>query len=377
MNYKTMLHSNPHLWPGKCASTLGIMRVFMPMLIIFGLALLLANAAETATTASPAPAGSAPPVSGAAKDLPIDPFQQNARLGRGINIRRMEELGESHYRAIKDAGFQHIRIPLFPFKYMKSKSGFDIQPVFFSQLDTAVRCALAHDLMVTLDLHEHKEMRKDPVGTQGKFLAAWRQIAPHCKDYPSQVVFEIANEPPMSPELWNALYPQALKIIRASNPSRTVLVGAPVRGCHIPYLKDLRLPENDRNLIATVHYYDPFAFTHQGVAFSEHFKDVSGVNWSGTEQEKKAITEAFDFAQKWSEEHHCPINMGEFGTGSKGAMEERIRWTSFVVRQMEARHWSWSFFEFDQPDFGIYDKASGKWLGGIRDTLLTDMFGTK
>ena len=299
----------------------------------------------------------------------IDPYKQNAHLGGGINIRRMEELEDRHCQAIVAAGFKHIRIPLFPFKYMKDKTGFAIQPVFFTQLDTAVGRTLAHGLMVTLDLHEHTKMRKDPAGTREQFLAAWSQIAPHCQALPEQVLFEIANEPPMSPELWNELYPRALKIIRATNPRRTVLVGTPIRGNHIPYLKDLRLPDDERNLIVTIHYYDPFAFTHQGVPFSEHFKHVSGVTWAGTAEEKKAIAEAFDFAQQWSTEHRRPLNMGEFGTGYKGDLAARARWTSWVTQQMNARRWSWTYFEFDQPEFGIYDKATGTWLDAILGAL--------
>ena len=46
---------------------------------------------------------------------------------------------------------------------------------------------------------------------------------------------------------------------------------------------------------------------------------------------KKAdITKTLDEASKWSEQNNRPIFLGEFGAYSKGDMDSRIRWTSFV-----------------------------------------------
>ena len=41
-------------------------------------------------------------------------------------------------------------------------------------------------------------------------------------------------------------------------------------------------------LIATVHYYNPFAFTHQGTPWTAQ-KEKLGVTWMGTEGEVKAV----------------------------------------------------------------------------------------
>ena len=75
---------------------------------------------------------------------------------------------------------------------------------------------------------------------------------------PDDVLFEILNEPnkKLTPELWNPLLREALAIIRQSNPRRTVVVG-PTSWNNIKDLAKLELPEEDRNLIVTVHYYSP------------------------------------------------------------------------------------------------------------------------
>ena len=191
--------------------------------------------------------------------------------------------------------------------------------------------------MVILDFHEFQAMGEDPVGNKERMLAVWRQIAEHCKDAPDDVLFEILNEPnkKLTPALWNPLLREALAIIRQSNPHRTVIIG-PTSWNSINDLDKLDLPEEDRNLIVTVHYYSPFPFTHQGAAFAG-LKDKTGVPWNGTEKEQQAIVKDFDKAQAWAEKHHRPIYLGEFGVYDKAEMAARVRWTSFVARQAEKR----------------------------------------
>ncbi len=318
-------------------------------------------------------------VSVSAQDTNSDAFafQQNTRLGRGVNVIGYDPMWKDstqarmkakHFKLIKEAGFDNVRIKISPFRFSQNDKDFTIDLSFFRTLDWAIEQSLKNNLMAIVDFHEHGAMEKDPIGTQPMFLSMWKQIAAHCKNYPSEVLFEIANEPNMKPEVWNALHAKAYEILRQSNPNRTLIIGT-VYGNQIKYLKDLVLPENDRNIIVAVHYYSPIQFTHQGAPWSKNNKDLSGIMWTGTESQKKAVQDDFDLAQAWSIESKRPLTLGEFGAYEKADLASRVIWTDYVARQAEARNWSWSYWQFDS-DFIVYDLDKDRWFDPIKNALI-------
>lgn len=304
-------------------------------------------------------------------------FQQNAKLGRGVNIIGYDPLWKDsakarmkakHFRLIKEAGFNNVRIVISPFKFSLKDDAHTINPAFFTTLDWAIKQSLSNGLMVIVDFHEHNAMGKDPLGTKPMFLDMWRQIATHCKGYPNEVLFEIANEPNMKPEIWNAMHKEAYVILRESNPGRTLIIGS-VYGNQIKFLKDLTLPAEDRNIIVAIHYYSPIKFTHQGAPWSVKNKDLSGIEWKESKLDQDSVMMDFDLAQKWAKDNHRPLTLGEFGAYEKADMASRIRWTNYVARQAEKRKWSWSYWQFDS-DFIVYDMEKDDWYKPILGALI-------
>ncbi|KAA9037776.1 glycoside hydrolase family 5 protein [Ginsengibacter hankyongi] len=304
-------------------------------------------------------------------------FEQNARLGRGVNILSADpgwknilkaRMTEKDFKLIKEAGFNNVRIAVHPFRFSMNDSTYTIDPVFFITLDWAIKESLKNNLMAIVDFHEHEAMGRDPLGNKSKFLFMWQQIADHCKGYPSDVLFEIANEPNMKPEIWNEIHTDAYKIIRKSNPDRTLLIG-PIYGNQIKYLKDLILPDDDRNVIVPIHYYSPIQFTHQGAPWSVKNRDLSGITWTNSASEEQAVNSDFDTAQAWSEIHNRPLTLGEFGAYEKADMPSRVRWTNYIARQAETRKWSWSYWQFDS-DFIVYNIDKDEWVTPIKYALI-------
>jgi len=158
-----------------------------------------------------------------------------------------------------------------------------------------------------------------------------------------------------------------LAIIRTTNPTRTIVIGPPHYNS-IGHLDELDLPEEDRNIILTVHYYSPMDFTHQGATWAGR-RDKTGIEWLGTAEEKATIEGDFGKAQTWAKEHDRPVFLGEFGVYDKAPMESRLRYLKFVTRTAEKLGWSWAYWQFDS-DFVLYDVEDDKWIEPIRDALI-------
>jgi endoglucanase len=307
-----------------------------------------------------------------------DAFEQNRKLGRGVNIlgydpiwrsRAQARFQEKDFRLLKEAGFNSVRINLQPFRYMNATNGWALPDSWYDVLNWAMNGARQQGLAVILDLHEYTTLGSNPEASKARFLAFWRQISARYQSAPDDVFFEVLNEPngELTPSLWNDYFGQALAIIREKNPTRAVIVG-PAFWNSIDHLAELKLPEQDRHLIVTVHYYTPMEFTHQGASWVAAQRDKVGVDW-GKPEEVARIGRDFDTAAAWAKAHNRPVYLGEFGAYDKGAMDARARYTGSVARAAELRGWSWSYWQFD-GDFIIYDVARDAWVEPILRALI-------
>jgi endoglucanase len=305
-------------------------------------------------------------------------------LGHGLNLGNFLEapqegawtdgrlLQADDFTRIKQAGFTLVRVPIRWSAHVGPAPAFTIDPTFVARVDWVVAQSEINNLSAILDYHNDDALMKNPDAEANRFVAIWQQIAAHYTDAPPSILFELLNEPngkKMDAPHWNALLVQTLTTIRATNPTRTVIVG-PVRWNSIGSLKDLTLPANDTHLLVTIHYYDPFHFTHQGASWAGPGMDkFLGTTWLGTDAEKKAITDDFNSAGQWGADHHRPIYLGEFGAYEKGPLDSRARWTNFVARTAESHGMSWSYWEYCSG-FGAYDPAAQHWRAPLLKALL-------
>src|ERR1041385_5229402 len=99
-----------------------------------------------------------------AQPASADAFSQNRKLGRGVNIigydpiwraTNQARFKEKHFRLLKEAGFNSVRINLHPFGRMSATNDYKIPESWFATADWATSHALSNGLMVVLDLHEY------------------------------------------------------------------------------------------------------------------------------------------------------------------------------------------------------------------------------
>jgi endoglucanase len=313
-------------------------------------------------------------------------FEINQKLGRGINYGNMFEAPSEtawgnpwqpeYTGLIADLGFSHIRIPIRwePEARSLLSPPYTIYPSFLSRIQQVVDSALANGLYAIINMHHHESLYADPDAQKERFLAMWEQIAGFFREYPDNLLFEILNEPhdQLDAEKWNVFLADALETIRQTNPERTVVIGTAEWG-GLGGLSRLTIPD-DPNLILTIHYYNPFHFTHQGASWSEGSEEWLGTQWMDTETERNAVRQDFAPLQEISKKENIPIHIGEFGAYEKADIDSRVRWTTFLARYFESLDWSWAYWEFC-AGFGIYNPQTKTYLQPLVNALLYNEIG--
>lgn len=307
----------------------------------------------------------------------------NKMLGKGINLGNALEapaegewgmtIEKEYLKRIKDAGFQSVRIPIRWNAHINGDSPYTIDQNFLQRVDQVVGWAIDQELAVMINIHHFNEVMEEPIQYKSQFISIWKQVARHFKDHPENIIFEILNEPHsnLTGDLWNNFLKEAIDAIRISNPNRVLVAGtAPWGG--FEGIQSLRIPEEERQVIVTVHYYNPFHFTHQGAEWVDgNSESWLGTTWTATESEKRNVDSDFKIVEQWAEENDRPIHVGEFGAYSKAPDSSRITWTKYIRTAAEKRGFSWAYWEFG-AGFGVYDRDKNEWRTPLLDALVND-----
>lgn len=298
------------------------------------------------------------------------------RLDRGVNIIGYDPLWHDfrdgrfktyHFEKIRTAGFSTVRMVLQSFEHMDAHNRLSVK--WMDTLDWAINGATHAGLNVIVDEHDFDKCSDNADACQAKLIAFWQQVGHHLRKRGDNVLFELLNEPhgQLDADHWNALLAKLIPVVRRDNPTRNLVIG-PTQWNSFHQLDTLKLPENDRHIIVTFHYYDPMHFTHQGASWVPGMKDVSGVAW-GSPEERAKIDSDFDQVKAWSEAHDRPIFLGEFGALEGGEMKYRVAWTSAVARSAERHGFAWAYWQFDS-NFIVYDMKTQDWVHPILKALI-------
>lgn len=281
-------------------------------------------------------------------------------------------LEESHFDAIQNAGFDHVRVPIRWSSHASEIEPYMISGDFLDRIDWVIDCILKRGMTAVINMHHYDELFKEPHAHKERFLGLWEQIAKRYKNYPENLFFEILNEPnnALTPQLWNDLHRQAIRCIRKSNPQRWLVIDTALWGSY-KGLKYLTIP-NDKRLIVSFHFYVTPKFCFQGAPWTEKPYPV-GIQWRGRFLEKYRIRKALNYSYKWSRQHNrVPLWNGEYCVHKWADMESRVRWTHFVTREAEKRGIANAIWNFHIADSaGMYDPEKGEWIRPLLEAVLS------
>lgn len=317
-------------------------------------------------------------------------FERNKRLGAGICLNGLldnnsgdlhlykipdQPIKPEYIKMIADAGFKSVRLPATWSVHASKTPPYIIEPAFFKRVDEIVNECLKNGLAVSIDIHYYPYINMhdgDVISFDDnikRFYSLWEQIGEHYKNYPPEVYFDLLNEPNMEVgvKLYNELIAKTIKIVRKTNPDRTLIIGTPNLGQSWT-IGLLDLPKDDWNMIVQIHYYLPHYFTHQGLSYAGAAAS-KGMKWTGTPDEKKLIKSDLDYCAKWSKVNSRPINLGEFGVNEYADTESRARYISFVREVAEKNGFSFHIWGFREI-FRVFDEEAGKWDEPVLKALI-------
>ncbi|MDG3007188.1 glycoside hydrolase family 5 protein [Paludisphaera mucosa] len=337
-------------------------------------------------------------------------FLRGANLGNGLEVAPGQNWGVKYtvddVKKIKAEGFDHIRVPIGWHHYAGPAPEYKLSPVIFKKVDYFVDAADREGLAALINIHHFDDFTTDPAGQQAKFLAIWRQVSEHYAKRPNTLAFELLNESKDAgtTEVVNPIFAEAIKIIRKADPDRLIVVG-PGRWNSISELPALRLPDDDHNILVTVHSYDPFFFSHQGASWTNRGDDgkqkgikfpgppasplvpdpslhltpgflawvhdyntaPAGSNPCGPEAMDKAAAQI----KEWSDHYGRPVYLGEFGAIMQADPESRANYYREFRKRLEKAGVGWALWDWhagfnywdvedDRPQPGMHEALFGK-----------------
>lgn len=342
--------------------------------------------------------------------------QNDFRIKRGTNVShwlsqndidrgeaRAKHIQEDDFARLDSLGFDHVRIPIDEVQFWDEQG--NKLPEAWDLLNNALDWARKYNLRAIVDLHIIRAHYFNAVNEGGAnilftsdeaqqgLINLWYQLSDFLKDRSTDwVAYEFMNEP-VAPEheQWNALVAKVHKALREREPNRTLVIGSNLWQGH-QTMKYLKVPEGDKNIILSFHYYNPQILTHYGAwwvptcsyqgkvnypgilispedyeaapdSIKPLIKEYTEIEWN-RERIHEQMAEAIGVADSLGLQLFC----GEWGVFEPVDRELAYAWTKDMLSVFDEYNIAWTTWCYD-ADFGFWDQEKHD----FKDKGLVDM----
>ncbi|MBR6844388.1 MAG: cellulase family glycosylhydrolase [Bacteroidales bacterium] len=343
----------------------------------------------------------------------------NFKIQRGTNVShwlsQSEERGEARLKHIQEddfarldsLGFDFVRLPIDEVQFWDEDG--NKLPEAWQLMDNAIQWAEKYHLRTIVDLHIIRSHYFNAVNEDGAnantlftsekaqqdLINMWYQLSDVLKGYSNDsVAYEFMNEPVAEDhEQWNQLIAKVHKALREREPQRTLVIGSNMWQSY-GTIKDLKVPEGDKNIILSFHYYNPMILTHYG-AWWTPLRDYKGqVNYPGVLVSKEDYDAAPDSLKpelkqytkdEWNidriradfadaiaaaNKYGLQLFCGEWGVYEPVDRELAYKWTKDMLTVFKENNIAWTTWCYD-ADFGFWDQAKHDFKDkGLVDLLM-------
>ena len=341
----------------------------------------------------------------------------NFRIKRGTNLshwlsqseergeKRRMHIQEDDFERLEKLGFDFVRIPIDEVQFWDEEG--NKLPEAWELLTNALDWAGKHHIRAIVDLHIIRSHYFNAVNEGDKaantlftseeaqqgLINLWYQLSDALKGYSNDsVAYEFMNEPVAEEhEQWNQLVAKVHKALREKEPQRTLVVGSN-RWQGYETMKYLKVPEGDKNIILSFHYYNPMVLTHYGAWWTPIGKYKGKVNYPGVLISKEdfeatpdsikpelerytketwnieRIREDFKDAIAVAKKYDLQLFCGEWGVYEPVDRDLAYKWTKDMLAVFDEFNIAWTTWCYD-ADFGFWDQEKND----FKDKPLVDM----
>ncbi|MFN2532452.1 MAG: glycoside hydrolase family 5 protein [Pyrinomonadaceae bacterium] len=331
------------------------------------------------------------------------PASRFSRLRHGINLShwfaQSADYSQAHLEThttvedialIKAIGFDHVRLTLDPAPLFNGDDPGRPKAAYLTYLDKALDSILAHELAVIVDIHPSDEFKLKLNSNDRQieaFAKFWLALAQHLSTRdPERLFLEVLNEPMVEDGYrWFGMQARLISAIRLGAPHHTIIASGH-RWSGLPELLFM-VPYADPNIIYNFHFYEPFAFTHQGaswagsnlafyknVPYPSNLESISKV--LDTIQDEPArynllrygedgwnaarIEREIEVAAAWAAKYHVFLTCNEFGTFRNFAPPaDRAAWIRDMRTALEKYGIGWTMWDY-AGGFAVVTKQNGR-----------------
>ncbi|WP_110930279.1 cellulase family glycosylhydrolase [Paenibacillus bouchesdurhonensis] len=358
-------------------------KVFLPLAIV--VALLAAVVPGAAYAAAPQ----------SAMQSYVEAMQPGWNLGNSLDAVGADETAWGNPRITKELiqniaaqGYKSIRIPVTWDSHIGGAPNYQIEAAYLNRVQEVVQWALDANLYVMINVHHDSWLWISKMESQhdqvlARYNAIWRQIADKFKNSPNKLMFESVNEPRFTDggttdeakqqKMLDELNVSFFNIVRNSggqNATRplvlSTLEASPTQE-RMTALYNTISKLNDKNIIATVHFYGFWPFS---VNIAGHTKFDA--------ETQNDITTTFDNVYNTFVAKGIPVIIGEYGLlgfdKHTGVIEqgEKLKFFEFFAQYVKQKsmatmlwdngqHFNRTSFNWADPD--LFNMIKASWTG--------------
>lgn len=298
-------------------------------------------------------------------------------LGNSFDVRSKDKTAwgnplsvAAHIKDVKEMGFGTLRIPVTWNYDQLQTDPFTIEADYLNRVKIIVNAALNNDMHVIINTHHDDWIiptNSEADEVKSRLASIWTQVANHFKAYGDRLIFEPMNEPRLegSPAEWsggtqegrdqiNAFHLAAVDAIRntgGNNSNRHLMVSTYAASSTTNAMRDLVVPNDDPNIIISIHSYFPWSFAGQ----------EDGPDTWGSAAEKSALENELNrIKNRWVVDENRPVILGEWGTTDKNNLSTRTQYCAYYAKtatDLGLLPIVWD----DGGKFGMYNRHAMNW----------------